>query len=199
MWHADGTRRPCCLCPVGHLSKSCHRVQEAAEKPHRKNSIFKYQDPGQHLLSLGARLAHLRIWPTIALSRPDEKKRRKCPQLRGVFVCFFFIFFWREYKRGSGHSMAQSMSKDHDCCSSPAKSSGCSAAKQAAHYQAEAWGDPLAFRCCSAIAFQGHMRGGNNHFAVGDTALSVSGAIFNVSKKCLNNGKTHTTHLFFNI
>lgn len=90
--------------------KHCHRGREAAKIPQRNNSIFKYQDPGQHLLSLGARLAHLRIWPTIALSRPDGKKKWKHPQLDVFFASFFN---WK----GSFHSV----SKDHNCSSSPAR------------------------------------------------------------------------------
>ncbi|KAI9541129.1 hypothetical protein NQZ68_033589 [Dissostichus eleginoides] len=45
MWHEDGTRRPHCECPFGHLLCSCS--QEAPQKPHRKNGIFKCQGPGQ--------------------------------------------------------------------------------------------------------------------------------------------------------
>ena len=54
MWHEDGTRRQRRGCPVGHLLWSCSQGQEAPQKPHRKNGIFKCQGPGQRSFPPGA-------------------------------------------------------------------------------------------------------------------------------------------------
>lgn len=50
MWHADGTRRPCCLCPVGHLSKILSPWPGSSWETTQEQQHFQIPGPGTALV-----------------------------------------------------------------------------------------------------------------------------------------------------